>query len=87
MNRTLHALRRRLNATAHDLVNEELARVALDNERLQSENDELRRQLAWAESSAESWREDAVAALSAQSEAAGRPLVLTQSGHLMVAVQ
>ena len=62
MTPALHALRRRLNAQAYDLVNEELARVDAENEALRAENELLRTRLSWAEDCAESWREDALVA-------------------------
>ena len=83
----LRAMRRRWNAAAYDLVNEELARVALENERLQAENEELRRELSWAEERAEHWREDAISALNDQAEAIGGAVGLTLAGHLVVVPQ
>ena len=84
MNRAMQAMRRRWNALAYDMVNEELARVALENDRLQAENEELRRQLVDAEDRAECWREDAISALNTQAEITCGTVGLTQSGHLMV---
>ena len=84
MNRAMQARRRRWNALAYDMVNEELARVALENDRLQAENEELRRQLVDAEDRAECWREDAISALNTQAEITCGTVGLTQSGHLMV---
>lgn len=84
MTPALHAMRRRWNAAAYDLVNEELARIALENARLVAENDQLRRQLAWAEGCAEGWREDALSALNDQAEATGGAVGLTQAGHLVL---
>lgn len=77
MTPALHALRRRLNAAAYDQINEELARLDLENE-------SLRTQLAWAEDRAERWREDAISALNDQAEATGGAVGLTQSGHLVL---
>ena len=84
MNRAMQAMRRRWNALAYDMVNEELARVALENDRLQAENEELRRQLVDAEDRAECWREDAISALNTQAEITGGIVGLTQSGQVMV---
>ena len=84
MTSALHALRRRLNAQAYDLVNEELARVDAENEALRAENEALRTRLAWAEDCAESWREDAIAAINAQADAQGGVVGLTQAGQLVV---
>ena len=47
MTPALHALRRRLNAQAYDLVNEELARVDAENEALRAENEALRTRLPY----------------------------------------
>ena len=84
MNRAMQAMRRRWNALAYDMVNEELARVALENDRLQAENEELRRQLVDAEDRAECWREDAISALNTQAEITGGTVGLTLSGHVLV---
>ncbi len=84
MTRAVQAMRRRWNALAYDMVNEELARVALENDRLQAENEELRRQLVDAEDRAECWREDAISALNTQAEITGGIVGLTQSGQVMV---
>ncbi|KEH07085.1 hypothetical protein GY14_30275 [Delftia tsuruhatensis] len=84
MTPALHALRRRLNAAAYDQVNEELARLDLENEALRAGIEELRQRLAWAEDCAEHWREDAFSALNEQAEATGRAIGLTQAGHLML---
>ena len=84
MSPALRALRRRLNAQAYDLVNEELARLDRENDALREENEQLRTRLAWAEDCAESWREDAIEAINAQAEAAGGAVGLTQSGRLVV---
>ena len=80
----LKAMRRRWNALAYELVNEELARVAKENEQLQAEIDELRRKLAYAEDCADSWREDALAAMTAQADATGGVVGLLQTGQLTV---
>ena len=84
MTPALHALRRRLNARAYDLVNEELARVDAENEALRAENETLRTRLAWAEDCAESWREDAIAALNRAAEDVGGTPGLTLDGRLVV---
>ena len=84
MTRAMQAMRRRWNALAYDMVNEELARVAIENDRLQAENEELRRQLADAEDRAECWREDAISALNTQAEITGGTVGLTLSGHVLV---
>lgn len=84
MKPVLNALRRRWNAVAYDLVNEELARVASENDRLVAENDELRRQLACAEECAAGWYEDAISALNKQANAVGGTVGLTKTGHLVV---
>ena len=42
MSPALRALRRRLNAQAYDLVNEELARLDRENDALREENEQLR---------------------------------------------
>lgn len=77
-------LRHRLNALAYDLVNEELARVAAENERLQAENDELRGRLAYAEDCAERWRDDALSNLNEHSHAVNGVVGLTQNGCVLV---
>ena len=84
MTPALHALRRRLNAKAYDLVNEELARVDAENEALRAENETLRTRLAWAEDCAESWREDAIAALNAAATNVGGAPGLTMDGRLVL---
>ncbi len=84
MTPALHALRRRLNAKAYDLVNEELARVDAENEALRAENETLRTRLAWAEDCAESWREDAIAALNEAADKVGGTPGLTMDGRLVV---
>lgn len=84
MTPALKSMRRRWNALAYELVNEELARVAQDNERLQAEVDELRHKLAYAEDCAESWREDALEAMNAHAEATGGVVALHQTGQLSV---
>jgi len=81
---TFNKLRLRLNAMAYDLVNEELARVAAENERLQSENDELRAKLAYAEDCAERWRDDAVSNLNEYSDSSNGVIGLTQNGCVLV---
>lgn len=80
----LHALRRRLNARAYDLVNEELARVDAENEALRAENELLRTRLSWAEDCAETWREDALAALNHVADTVGGAPGLTLDGRLVV---
>jgi len=84
MTPALHALRRRLNAQAYDLVNEELARVDAENEALRAENEALRTRLAWAEDCAESWREDAIAALNDAAAKVGGVPGLSMDGRLVV---
>ena len=84
MTPALHALRRRLNARAYDLVNEELARVDAENEALRAENETLRTRLAWAEDCAESWRKDAIAALNEVADKVGGAPGLTMDGQLVV---
>ena len=84
MTPALRALRRRLNAQAYDLVNEELARLDAELDALRAENESLRSQLSWAEGNAERWREDAIEAINAQADAAGGAVGLTQSGRLVV---
>ena len=84
MTPALKAMRRRWNAQAYELVNEELARVAQEKEQLQAEVDELRRKLAYAEDCAESWREDALEAMNAHAEATGGVVALRQTGHVSV---
>ena len=86
MTPALRALRRRLNAQAYDLVNEELARVAAENDALRVENEELRTRLSWAEDSAELWREDAISALNHTADELGGTLGLTMNGRLVVCV-
>ena len=73
-----------MNAKAYDLVNEELARVDAENEALRAENESLRTRLAWAEDCAESWREDAIAALNHAADAVGGAPGLTLDGRLVV---
>jgi regulator of replication initiation timing len=77
-------LRQRFNALAYDLVNEELARVAAENERLQAENDELRGRLAYAEDCAERWRDDALSNLNELSDSVDGAVGLTRSGCVLV---
>ena len=84
MTPALRALRRRWNAQAYDLVNEELARLDAKLDALRAENESLRSQLSWAEDCAERWREDAIEAINAQADAAGGAVGLTPSGHLVV---
>ena len=84
MSPALRALRRRLNAQAYDLVNEELARVDAENEALRAENELLRTRLAWTEDCAESWREDAIAALNEVADKVGGAPGLTMDGRLVV---
>ena len=84
MTPALHALRRRLNARAYDLVNEELARVDAENEALRAENETLRTRLAWAQDCAESWREDALEALNHVADGVGGAPGLTMDGRLVV---
>ena len=84
MTPALRALRRRLNAAAYDLVNEELARRDAECEALRAENESLRTQLAWAEDCAERWREDAITALNEQAADVGGVVGLTQAGQLVV---
>ena len=75
--RALTALRRRLNAMAYDLVNEELALLAIENEN-------LRTALVCAEENADYWQEQAMAALDQQAQATGGQIGMTQSGQLLV---
>lgn len=84
MTPALNALRRRLNAQAYDLVNEELARMDAENEALRTENELLRTRLAWAEDCAESWREDAISALNDMADKVGGVPGLTVDGRLVV---
>ena len=84
MTPALRALRRRWNAPAYDLVNEELARLDAKLDALRAENESLRSQLSWAEDCAERWREDAIEAINAQAEAQGGVVGLTQAGQLVV---
>lgn len=78
--RSITALQRRLNAEAYDLLCEEIAKLDADRDRLQAENDDLRRQLAWAEDAADMWR-DAITQTAAET---GSALGLTCSGHVLV---
>lgn len=84
MTPALHALRRRFNARAYDLVNEALARMDAENEALRAENESLRTRLAWAEDCAEHWREDAMEALNQAADAVGGAPGLTMDGRLAV---
>ncbi|MDA8449816.1 hypothetical protein M4R23_08980 [Acidovorax sp. GBBC 3332] len=77
MKPALRALRRRLNAQAYDLVNEEAAR-------LDRENDQLRDALVRAEEAAEYWREQCQD-LTEQAEHFGQCVGMTQAGRLVLA--
>ena len=77
MTPTLRALRRRLNAQAYDLVNEELARI-------DEENEQLRTALARAEEAADFWQQQAMGAYNAQADETGGVVGITQSGQLVV---
>lgn len=80
----LKALRRRWNAQAYDLVNDELARVATELDALRAENDALRTRLAWAEDCTEHWREEALEALNRDADALGVSPGLTINGRLVL---
>ncbi|CAM3351368.1 hypothetical protein [Paracidovorax anthurii] len=84
MSPDLRALRRRLNAAAYALLNEEIVRLDCECERLRAENESLRTQLSWAEDCAERWREDAIEAINAQADLEGGAVGLTQAGQLVV---
>lgn len=84
MSPSLHALRRRLNAQAYDLLCEEIARLDGECERLKEENATLSQRLSWAEDCAERWRDDALEALNAQADATGGSVGLTPAGRLLV---
>lgn len=77
MTPALRALRRRLDAQAYDLLNEELAR-------LDQENEQLRSALAYAEDDAEHWRQQCLEMYEAQADAEGGAVGLTQAGRLVV---
>ena len=62
---------------AYDLVNEELALLAIENENLRSA-------LIQAEESAEYWHEQAMAVLEQQAQATGGHIGMTKAGQLMV---
>jgi regulator of replication initiation timing len=82
--KVLQSLERRLNSQAYPLLCEEIARLAAENERLQSENSELRRTLSWAEDTAESWRENAIELANQQAEEQGGLPGLTMNGRMVV---
>lgn len=84
MTPALRALRRKLNAASYDLLCEEITRLDAECERLRAENASLSQRLSWAEDCAESWREDAIAAINAQADAQGGVVGLTQAGQLVV---
>lgn len=66
----------RLDRLALDQLRAEAARLA-------AENESLREKLYWAEQAAESWREDAIAALDERCARTGEVQGLTMSGHLV----
>lgn len=77
MSPALRALRRRLDSQAYGLLNEELARLA-------QENEELRTALAYAEDDAEHWRRQALEMYEAQAGIEGGAVGITQAGCLIV---
>jgi hypothetical protein len=79
----MSAARARVAAKLDRLALEQLRTVAA---RLAEENEELRRQLAWAEDAAESWRDDALKLMEDHCAATGDAPGLTLDGRL-VAVQ
>ena len=84
MTPALRALRRKLNAAAYDLLCEEITRLDAECERLRAENDSLSQRLSWAEDCAESWREDAIAALNDAAAKVGGVPGLSMDGRLVV---
>jgi hypothetical protein len=76
-NPTIAALMRRLDNIAYDQLCAEVARLGEENER-------LRRELSWAVSCADNWREDAMNLHEQLALACGGSRGITQSGELVV---
>ena len=74
---SLQGIRRRLDAIAIDQLRAEVSRLA-------EENEELRKQLAWAEQAAEAWRDDALNFQMELCEHSGGTPGITQTGALVV---
>ena len=82
---SLQTIARRLDAIAIQQLRDECARLAREVDRLDAENEQLRKEAYWADQAAESWRDDALRLQEDLCTLTGGKPGITVDGALVVA--